>query len=565
MTIRSLFGRFLTGRQGNEARKDEASVSDTRFERIVEIAADAIISMDDTGRIVLFNRGAEEIFGYTREEVMGQSLDLLLPERFRAHHSAHVHRFAEGGTTSRRMGERREISGLRKGGREFPAEASISVLETAEGRLFTVVLRDITDRKKVEETQRFLADASAVLGRSLDHEDILAGLARLALPRLADWCVIDIMEEDGSLQRIQAAHRDPAIDDLAQRLLAFPPEPARPHPSLTVMETGQPEHIDSVSSTFVEAMATDDEHLRILRTLRVESLLVVPLVARMRTLGTITLVSSDPGRPYTAEDRLLAEELGRRAALAVDNARLYQQARDAVAARDEVLSVVSHDLGNPLSAVRVSARVLGRLLESDPAEITPDSLDAARTQVAGIRAASLQMERLIRDLLEIRRIETGNLTLVTRPESPARLVDEAVRSLRPVADERGISLTTDLPPDLPATIPVDADRIQQVFSNLIGNAVKFTPPGGTVTVGAARRGPALEFWVQDTGPGLSAGEVEHVFDRFWQARQEGAHGIGLGLSIARGLTEAHGGHVRVESEEGRGSRFYFVLPLDGKR
>lgn len=566
MKIKSLLRRILPGPPGDASVEDAHSLADIRFERIVEIAADAIISMDQNGRIVLFNRGAEEIFGYTRQEVLGEPLQRLLPERFRPYHHAHVERFAGGEVSARRMGERREISGLRKGGREFPAEASISVLQTPQGRLFTVVLRDITDRKKIETTQRFLADASAVLGRSLDYEDTMAGLARLALPHLADWCVIDILEEDGTLRRIQAAHRDPELDPLAQRLLQFSPEAIRPHPTLTVLETGQPELIETVSDAFVEAVAADEEHLSILRTLGVRSLLVVPLVARMRTLGAMALVSSDAGRPYTDDDRLLAEELGRRAALAIDNARLYQQAREAVAARDEVLSVVSHDLGNSLSAVRVAVRVLGRLLDEDRTE-------AAREQIDGIRTASFQMERLIRDLLEIRRIESGRLKLVRRPESPARLLEEAVRSLRPVAEERQVTLCRDPEPgpapdgassmELPETIRVDADRIHQVFSNLIGNALKFTPTGGTVTVGATPREQTVEFWVQDTGPGLPPEHLEHVFDRFWQARQQGSHGIGLGLSIARGMTEAHGGEVRVESEVGRGSRFFFAIPRDG--
>lgn len=551
----SLLRRVLNDRTGNEAKTDAASLHDERFARIVEIAADAIISMDAAGRIVLFNRGAEEIFGYDRAEVMGEPLEMLLPERFRAHHGAHIHRFASSSVDARRMGERREIAGLRKNGREFPAEASISTMRSPDGFLFTVVLRDITDRKKVEETQRFLADASAVLGRSLDYETTLAGLARLAIPHLADWCVVDVLEEDGRLRRIQTAHHDDAHDALIQGLCAYPPEPARPHPALTVLETGQPELIESVSDAFVDAIAADEEHRRILRTAGIASLLVVPLIARQHTLGAFTLVVTDSARAYTADDRLLAEELGRRAAMAVDNSRLYRQAREAVAARDEVLSVVSHDLGNPLSAVRVSARVLARLLETG-------RTDAASEQLEGIRASVLQMERLIRDLLEVRRIESGRLKLVRRPESVSGLVEEAVRSLRSVAQEQDVRIVSCLAADLPDNIRVDADRIRQVFSNLIGNALKFTPAGGTVTVGADRDADGVEFWVEDTGPGLASTDLAHVFDRYWQAREQGSHGVGLGLAIAKGMTEAHGGQIRVESELGRGSRFSFLIPLD---
>lgn len=559
MKIPSWIRRLLAGRsraEANEGGREPDDFSRAQFERIVEIAADAIISMDARGRIVLFNRGAEEIFGYARDEIMGEPLSRLLPERFRGQHGAHMRRFAESGTSARRMGERQEIAGLRKDGREFPAEASISLLDTPRGRLFTVVLRDITDRKKVEETQRFLSDASALLARSLDYEATMAGLARVALPHLADWCIIDVLQADGSLRRIQVAHHDDELDAVAQGLLAHPPDPARPHPAMTVLETGEPELIDTVSEAFLEAIAANDHHLGILRRLGVASILVVPLVARGRTLGAFTLATADPARPYDTDDRLLAEELGRRAALAVDNARLYQAARDAVAVRDEVLSVVSHDLGNPLSAVRVSARVLGRLIDAGDTE-------GARAQMEGIRAAVAQMERLIRDLLEVRRIESGRLKLVRRPEPVSDLVEEAVRSLRPLAREQGVRLVSRLENDLPRTIRVDADRVQQVFSNLIGNALKFTPRGGTITVGARGRDAGVEFWVEDSGPGMSEDQLGHVFDRFWQARQQGSHGIGLGLSIAKGMTEAHGGEIRVESEEGRGSRFSFALPADG--
>ena len=227
----------------------------------------------------------------------------------------------------------------------------------------------------------------------------------------------------------------------------------------------------------------------------------------------------------------------------------------AIAARDEVLSVVSHDLGNPLSAVRVSARVVTRLLEAGDTE-------GAAQHLEGIRDSVSQMERLIKDLLEVRRIESGRLKLVRRPEAVTELVEEAVRALRPVAEERGVALCTHLAPGLPDTVRVDADRIRQVFSNLIGNALKFHREGGRVTVGAAPVEQGVAFSVLDTGPGMTAEELPRVFDRFWQAQQQGSHGIGLGLAIAKGMTEAHGGHIRADSHEGSGCRFTFTIPAD---
>jgi PAS domain S-box-containing protein len=556
VSILSRLRRLYPGRSGEPAGPGTDTALEllrAQFERMVEISADAIISVDDRNRIILFNTGAETIFGYGRDEVRGKPLDILIPGRFRTHHDAHMQTFADGGKVARRMGERREISGLRKDGTEFPAEASISRLETPSGRIYTVVLRDVTDRKKAEDTQRFLADSSAVLARSLDYEATLAGLARLALPHLADWCVIDVIE-GGRLNRIEVAHHDPASDALAQELKRFHPEAARAHPSVTVVETGEPELIEDVTDSFLEAIASNDEHLQILRRLNPRSLLVVPLVARGRSLGAFGLFSARLDRHYDADDRLLATELARRAALAVDNARLYREAREAIAARDEVLSVVSHDLGNPLSAIRIGTRVLYRAVDAG-------DIEGAVTQIDGIRAAAVQMERLIKDLLEIRRIEAGRLRLVPRAEPVAGLVEEAVRSLRGIAEEQGVTLCSHLESGFPTLIRADADRVQQIFSNLVGNALKFTPPGGVVTVGAAPGPDGVVFSVADTGPGIAKENLPHVFDRFWQASQQGSHGMGLGLAIAKGLAEAHGGRVAVESEPGQGSRFSFSLPI----
>jgi PAS domain S-box-containing protein len=549
--------RLLPGLQRDRSAEvdESAQLLRAQFERMVEISADAIVSVDERQRIILFNSGAESIFGYRREEVLGKALEILIPGRFTTYHRAHMQAFAAGPEAARRMGDRREIAGLRKNGQEFPAEASISRLETRTGHIYTVVLRDVTERKRIEDTQRFLADSSAVLARSLDYRTTLAGLARVALPHLADWCVIDVLHE-GRLVRIEAAHHDPAVDPLVQRLKGFPPEAARAHPSVTVIETGEPELIEEVSDALIQAIASNDEHVQVLRQLEPRSLLVVPLVARNRTLGALGLFSARPGRRYGPDDRLLAVELGRRAALAVDNARLYQEAREAVAARDEVLSIVSHDLGNPLSAIRVSARVLDRFLEGG-------DIGAAQGQLAGIRTAAFQMERLIKDLLEVRRIELGRLRLVPRPEPVPRLVEEAVQSLRAVAEEQGVVLASHLEDGLPAMIRADADRIQQVFSNLVGNALRYTPPGGVVTVGAAPAEGGVVFSVSDTGPGIPAEDLPRVFDRFWQARRQGSHGLGLGLAIAKGVTEAHGGQVAVASEPGHGSRFSFTIPVDG--
>lgn len=354
---------------------------------IVSIAADAIISVDEEQRIVLFNSGAEQIFGYTEEEILGQPLDLLIPSRLAAAHRQHIRDFADSSVMARRMGERREISGVRRSGEEFPADASILKTRVDDGWLFTVVLRDTTAAKQATEEQ----------------------------------------------------------------------------------------------------------------------------------------------------------------------GRLLEAARRAARMRDEVLGVVSHDLRNPLSVVRMC---VSTLLE-DP----PPPLPVARELVREMSNSVDWMERLIQDLLDVASIEAGRLRLDRDVLDATKLFDEAVSVARSLADRSGPEIEATRHGKLPAVL-ADADRVLQVFANLVGNAVKFTPLGGKVTLSATAEDHYVLFSVSDTGPGIDELERERLFDRYWQAQQLGRRGgAGLGLAISHGIVDAHGGEIRVQSRLGEGSTFTFTLPV----
>jgi signal transduction histidine kinase len=238
----------------------------------------------------------------------------------------------------------------------------------------------------------------------------------------------------------------------------------------------------------------------------------------------------------------------------MDNALLYQAARDAVRARDDILAVVSHDLGNPLSAIRIGASLLLRT-------VPEEQRTGAWRHIEGIRHSVEQMERLINDLLEVKRIEAGHLSLNRRRHSPAALATEVVELMQPLAAERAQVLELDVPATLPA-VTADRERILQVFSNLVGNALKFTPEGGRIRIAAYApdAGGEVVFAVSDTGRGIAPEHIEHVFDRFWQAHRNRREGIGLGLAIVKGIVQAHGGRVWVESAPGTGSTFSFALP-----
>jgi PAS domain S-box-containing protein len=552
--------RVMEQRLREQSRTDEElRVSEAKFSGILAIAADAIITIDGAHRILHFNHGAEEIFGYSAAEAIGQPLSALLPERFRATHDQHIEAFGRSAENARRMGHRREVSGVRKDGSEFPAEASISKLDLPDGtRIFTVVLRDTTERKRAQDAERFLADAGSNLVRSLEARDVLAAIGTAVIPTLADACFLDVVEENGIIRRTaQAADGEMAQAQHAMRRLAdeFAPTWDSPSPVADVLRRGRPELVEQVDD---EWLASTEEHADAIaqwRTLGVRSMLIVPLTVGDRTFGAITLL--DLGRRparFTPDARRVVDEFARAAGLALENARLYAAARRATSARDEVLALVSHDLRNPISAIAMCARILREAPPENPAE--------REKMLTAITEATVWMQQLIRDLLDVSAIEAGRLSIERRPAALASIVSTATGMVSGEIEQRSMLLEVNVPADLP-TVNVDDRRIVQVLTNLMGNAVKFTDPGGRIVVRAANTPSGVVVSVQDTGIGIDPEAQPRIFDRFWQAHSTPRRGSGLGLAIARGIVEAHGGRIWVESQPGCGSLFSFSLPYDG--
>jgi len=541
----------LVARKQVEERLLEA---EAKFRGIISIAADAIISIDEEQRIVLYNEGAREIFGWSQEDVIGKPLDLLLPERFRSVHREHVRRFAAGHISSRRMGEGRPaIAGLRKSGEEFPAQAAISKLELGGRRLFTVILRDISESKRIENEQRLLSRVGATMAETLDYDETVCAVAREMLGSGADWCFVVVRtEDDHGARRLAVACADPVKQETADRLKVFRLDPSRPHLSQAVLETQQPQIMTAVSPEWLRSIAQNEEHRRLLEAVSFVSILEVPLFAHRRFLGGLVLVSSRKDRRYTAKDLPLAEALAHRAALAIENARLYDAAHRAIQARDEMLGVVAHDLRNPLNSIVMQTQLLqrGRKEGDRRSSEGPEA----------IRRAAVRMNRLIQDLLDVGRMEAGQLA-IHRTGVPSRdLVLEALEVQRPLVSSAGLDLRLDLAPKLPSVF-ADRDRLLQVLENLLGNSTKFTPHGGAITVGTESREREVLFWVRDTGRGIPPDSLRHVFDRFWQAKKGERRGAGLGLAIARGIIEAHGGRIWIESTVGHGTTCYFTVPV----
>jgi signal transduction histidine kinase/DNA-binding response OmpR family regulator len=408
-------------------------------------------------------------------------------------------------------------------------------------------VRAEADRQRAE----FLAEASRMLGQSLDAQTTLAVLPRLAVPRIADYCVVDLTEGDGPPVRTGAAHIDPAGEAvLRQENPLWAGVLPIDHPMVRALTQGQFVLLGELDPESLATEGATPDELETLRALRPCSLVSVPLVVAGRVGGAISLGMSSSGRRFGPDDLALAEELVRRAGSARENAMLYRDAQEATRARDQILAVVAHDLRNPLSTIRMAADLVLDLVGDAP----------YRRHLETLRRSTERMDSLIQDLIEVARIESGKLTLQPRPESVDVLVAEAAAMLRPLAEARGIIFEAGVAERLP-DVHADSTRLLQVISNLAGNAIKFTPPGGTVRVACAARENTVRFSVTDTGPGIPPEQIPHLFGRFWQADAGDRRGIGLGLSIARGIVESHGGRIWVESEVGRGTAFQFTIPV----
>jgi len=426
------------------------------------------------------------------------------------------------------------------------------------------LIREQTARAAAEASERrstFLAEAGVALTSSLDVGETLSKLVRLAVPTLADWCVIDVLDEHGRPRRLAVGHA-PEDQALAEQVKGFAPSPEGRSPEARLLRPGESALLVADARERLSDLAEDERHRALLERLGLRSMMVVPIVSRERTLGVMSLLSTTSGRVFARDDLDLAEELGRRAALAVDNARLYRASQDARAgaekanrAKDEFLATLSHELRTPLTPI-LGWTVMLRSGTLDPAAVHR-GLEVIERNV---RAQT----QLIGDLLDVSRIITGKLRLEVSPIAVVPVVEAGVEAVRSSAEAKEITLGMELPSEMP-TIVGDPDRLQQVVWNLVSNAVKFTPQGGRIDVRLRQDGSFLSLSVTDNGKGIEPEFIPHVFERFRQADSTSTRshgGLGLGLAIVRHLVELHGGTVYAESGGvGEGSTFTVRLPL----
>jgi len=524
--------------------------SEARASGILSISADAIISIDEAQRIVLYNQGAAKIFGYTSEEAIGAPLEMLMPERFRARHRAYVAHFAEEGPVARHMGTRRAVFGRHKSGEEFAADAAISKLQVDDRLILTVALRDVREQRRAESAQKLLADVGSALTSSLEYDETLDTVAREIVREHAHLCIVDIVEENGDVRRLSVAWSPPYDRGVGGMVTSMSPDKNGMHLMGSVLETRSPAVVHAVSAASIVGDGLGCEDAGQLRGLGLASAVAVPLLARSKLLGAIGLVRFGASQSYRPADVRLAEAVAERAALAIENARLYRAARRAIEARDDVQAIVAHDLRNPLAVI---------LLHASRLQDRGDDPKLRESCTESIKRAVTWMNRLIQDLLDVASIESGHLSMEPARTSPGAIVRQAVELQRALAASAGLELRAEVAADLP-DVWVDRERLLQIFENLFGNAIKFTRPGGRVTVGVGPGEGEVVFYVSDTGSGIPPEDVPHLFDRFWRGKERNRQGAGLGLAIVEGIVEMHGGRTWAESEQGLGSTISFAIP-----
>ncbi|MEX2284153.1 MAG: ATP-binding protein [Gemmatimonadota bacterium] len=520
----------------------ELEAENARLRAVVQTTTDTILILDDACIIRFANPAAVRLFGRKVEDLIGSPFGFPVV-----------------------VGDTAELDVVRPDGRALIVELRVgqSTWDGVPARIAS--LRDCTERRKAEQQQRdfireqaarteaeaaersarFLVDVGAKLNETLEASHALRTLAELAVPFLADWVVVDEVDSDGPVRRIAVAPADPARHELASQVHSAPasiPPPNDPTPQL-------------VSNVTSDTACMIGSYFDTIKALQPRSLMVLPLSARGRTIGRITFISSESGRVYQHRDLMLAEELVGRAAIAADNARLYQEAQLANRVKSDFLAVMSHELRTPLNAVIGYSDLL---LTGVPRSIPVES----QVHVNRIRSSAHHLLRLIEEILTYTRIEAGRERLDLQPVDPHAIVREVAAGVAPMINPDAVRLVCELP-DTTTLIRSDPTRLQQILLNLAANAVKFTP-AGEVGIRYWQDDSNAHFDVWDTGVGIEETNIERVFEPFWQAQQSHTRtvdGTGLGLTVAKRLTELLGGELRLTSAPKQGTQFHLSLPL----
>lgn len=547
-TYGEVIGAVLVFRDASERRT--LSSTRNRLAAIVENSDDAIIGLDLLGNITSWNLAAEKLFGYTSDEAIGNSIQGIVPPDRLSEFTESINRLTRGERV-----DHLDTVRVRKNGTRVDVSSRISPIRDDGGHVIgaSKVSHDISSRKRAERELAFLAETTTALASLADYDRMLEKIARKCVPFFADYCVVDTINSNGRIEPTACAHVDPQLEQvLVEAAEKYPLDWDSPSVAARVLTRGEAELTPQVTAEQIEPVVRDERHRQLLAMLDPRSSLTVPIVIHDRAVAAMQFVTSSSGRHYDRADLALANELARRAAIAIENARLYRELKEAQRQKDDFLAMLAHELRNPLAAIQYA---------NEMAKSGPSQDDVAAHVID--RQLKVLMH-LIDDLLDVSRITRGKIQLKCEPIDAAALVGRAVAATRPVVEERRHELKVNLP-DLPIPLNVDATRVEQILVNLLSNAAKYTPEGGQISVGAYVDGHNAVLEVADTGIGIPDEMLPRIFDLFTQVdksldRSQG--GLGIGLTVVRRLAEMHGGSVSASSDGlGRGSRFVVRLPL----
>jgi signal transduction histidine kinase len=536
------------------------------LEAIVSNVEEAITVIDPTGCFVFVNDGAARVLGFSSASELMRAEPQAVRSRYQLVDAQRAP------LDPRLLPSRRAFSG------ESPPELLVGwrtgtmnelrwsitravPVKTADGRVEVVInfFRDVTEKLRQKAEERLLANATLLFSQSLDLDRTLQQLADTVVPELADWAIVEVVDEPGSRsrpQRVAMAHVESRKLEWAKEVSRRWPsrwDPDAPYGLAVVLRSGQPQMFPKVTREMLQAAAHDVEHLEMLERIGMQSVLYVPVRAPGRTVyGALTLITAEGRRTYDTRDLDFALELGLRAGTAIANARLFAAVEHASQQKDEFLAMLAHELRNPLGPM-VNAVEL--------AQRQPDTAPRAHRV---IDRQLKQLTRLVDDLLDVSRISRGKIELQRQALDLGVLAADVVDDQLEAFAAAGLELKIERSGEL--GLNGDPVRLQQVIGNLLGNALKFTPRGGLVWVRVRAVAGQVTLSVTDTGQGIDAATLSKLFQPFVQTRRaldRENGGLGLGLAVVRGIVELHGGRVTASSKgSGQGTTFEVSLPVD---
>lgn len=529
-----------TGERGRSRTSDE------RLDNAIEQASDGYFELDRAYRYRRLNEAGARLLNRDRADVLGRAVFELFPGIEESEIHAAVCRVMAGGPPEN----------VETYFAPFDVWSISRIVPLDDG--VAIFSRDNTAGKRLEQNLSFLARASKALASSLDFQRTLRTVAKLAVSHIADWCSVEMLTPEGGIELLAVAHVDPKRVRWARKLRRENPvDMAAPTGLPNVLRTGRSEFYPTITEEMILAAAKDEKTLQLIREIGFSSVMIVPLLSHGRAIGAITFVSAESGRHFVKADLAMAEELAGRAALAIENSRLYAESQRAVALRDDFIYIASHELRTPVTSLKLYSELLQRQAERGNLEQIGKSLSKMNAQIG-------KLSVLIDDLLDVSKIEAGKLELRDDEVNLGELIREVAEAVQPTAPNHRIEI------DGVISRPIrgDRDRIGQVVTNLLTNATKYSPQADRVIVRFSSDGDHAKVEVQDFGIGIDDEHLERIFDRFYRvndSHDKSFPGLGIGLYISNQIVRRHGGAMSVSSRMNEGSTFSVELPFDRPR